>query len=63
MSNITKIIKHAIVKDESGSQFQLCEFHYNVWGRDMVSVLDTKIENGIQSVIEGDGFIKTGFKI
>lgn len=44
--------------------FQLVEFKINYYGQKMISIFDTKImEDGSQYVIEGDGFIPSGFKV
>lgn len=65
-----QITKQALVNVPAEEQtdgvvaFQLCSFSYNMWGRDMVSTLDTKVmEDGRQFVIEGDGCIPTGFEL
>ena len=44
--------------------FQMCEFVINFFGKTIVSVLDTKImENGKQIVIDGDGYIPSGYEV
>lgn len=44
--------------------FQLVKFEWSFYGNKMESILDTKImADGKQIVIEGDGFIKTGFEV
>ena len=44
--------------------FQLVEFKYTFYGKEMSDVLDTKImENGSQIVIDGNGFIKAGYEL
>lgn len=65
-----KVTRHTLVNVPVESQtddcvaFQLCEFSFNVYGRDMTSILDTRIDkHGRQYVIEGDGFIKTGLLV
>ena len=44
--------------------FQLVEFTYNWFGKEMTDELDTKImEDGSQYVIDGNGFIPAGTKV
>ena len=44
--------------------FQMVEFVVSFFGNEIVSELDTKImEDGSQVVIEGDGFIPTGYLV
>lgn len=44
--------------------FQMVEFVINFFGNQVVSVLDTKImQDGRQFVIDGDGFIKSGYEL
>jgi len=44
--------------------FQIVKFEYNFYGCNQVDFLDTKImNNGKQIVIDGNGFIKSGYEI
>ena len=44
--------------------FQLVEIKINFYGQEMISTFDTKImDDGNQYVIDGDGFIPSGFII
>ena len=70
MKNL-EIIKHKLVKNTDEelkmagiAYFQLVTFMINFYGNIQESILDTKIMvDGRQIVIEGDGFIKTGYEI
>ncbi len=51
-------------KEEGCVAFQLVQFTYFFYGKQMITTFDTKIlKNGDQVVINGNGFIKNGFKI
>ena len=44
--------------------FQLVKFTYSFYGQVMTDIIDTKImADGSQIVIDGNGFIKSGFTI
>lgn len=44
--------------------FQMVKLTYSFYGKQMTEMFDTKIlKNGDQIVINGNGFIKDGFKI
>lgn len=44
--------------------FQLVKFEINFYGNVIESILDTKIlSDGTQSVIEGDGYVQTGYQL
>jgi hypothetical protein len=44
--------------------FQLVQISYSFYGQEMNEIFDTKIMNdGKQIVIDGNGFIKSGFQI
>ena len=59
---IKKLKKVQAPSDDTNSFYQLVEFTFDFFGQTMVSALDTKItKEGEQIVIEGDGFIKTGY--
>tara|TARA_B110000014_G_C19886911_1_gene458940 strand:- start:518 stop:733 length:216 start_codon:yes stop_codon:yes gene_type:complete len=68
-TNAIQMIKGNLVLAPEGEYedivaFQLVTFAYNAYGKAMESILDTKIDkSGKQTVIEGDGFIKTGYAI
>lgn len=44
--------------------FQLVQLSHSFYGQEMTEVFDTKIMNdGSQIVIDGNGFIKSGFQL
>ena len=51
-------------KEENCVAFQMVQLTYSFYGKMMTENFDTKVlENGMQIVINGNGFIKDGFKI
>lgn len=51
-------------KEEGCVAFQKVELTYVFYGKKMTDIFDSKIlENGNQIIINGNGFIKDGFKI
>ena len=51
-------------KEEGCIAFQMIKLTYVFYGKQMTEFFDTKImENGKQTVINGNGFIKDGFEI
>ncbi len=51
-------------KEENCVAFQMVQLTYSFYGKEMIEMFDTKIlKNGEQIVINGNGFIKNGFKI
>jgi hypothetical protein len=51
-------------KSEGCIAFQMVKLTYTFYGKLMTEIFDTKIlKNGDQIVINGNGFIKDGFKI
>ena len=62
---ITKMTKVDSPANNDGIlAFQMVRFCINFFGNEIVSVLDTKImDDGRQLVINGDGFIKTGYEV
>lgn len=60
--NIVKLTKDQ--QFDGITAFQMVTFEINFFGKKIISKLDTKImENGDQLVIDGDGYIKQGFKV
>lgn len=52
------------LSDDGIVAFQLVKFDYNFYGTQMSDVIDTKImKDGSQIVIDGNGFIKAGYKL
>ncbi len=52
------------VKESGIIAFQLVKFEYSFYGSQQSSILDTKImQDGTQIVVDGNGFIKSGYQI
>jgi hypothetical protein len=51
-------------KEEGCIAFQMVKLSYFFYGKKMIETFDTKIlKNGNQIIINGNGFIKDGYKI
>ena len=66
--NITKLQRVDVPveyqKEEGCIAFQTIKVVINFYGKLIEDVLDTKImENGVQVVIDGNGYIKAGYEI
>ena len=66
--NITKLQRVDVLveyqKEEGCIAFQTIKVVINFYGKLIEDVLDTKImENGVQVVIDGNGYIKAGYEI
>lgn len=66
--NITKLQKTNVPvefqKEEGCVAFQMVKFEYAFYGKHQTDIIDTKIlADGRQLVIDGNGFIKSGYEI